>query len=59
MEEGVLLATEKQVQSLAKKMATLIGKMDLEVEEREYATSQEAANNELSRELSKKVIEND
>lgn len=53
------MATEKQVQSLAKKMASLIGKMDLEVETRTIASSQEVANNELSRELFKKNIKND
>lgn len=52
--EGVLLATEKQVQTLAKKIATLIGKMDLEINEREIATSQEAANIKLSKEFAKK-----
>lgn len=53
------MASEKQVQSLAKKMASLIGKMDLEVKNRTIASSQEAANNELSRDLLKKSEKND
>jgi len=48
------LVTEKQVQSLAKKMAILIGKIDFEVEKREITTSQEAVNMATAQELAKK-----
>ena len=48
------MATEKQVQSLAKKMATLIGKIDLQVEKRTNDYSQEATNKVISEELAKK-----
>jgi hypothetical protein len=53
------MATEKQVQSLAKGLALLIGRMDIDIKKREYDNSQEAANNALISEIAKKNNEKD
>ena len=53
------MATENQVQTLAKQLIQLIGKMDKDYETKVFNTSQEGVNEVISKELIKKNIKND
>ncbi len=52
------MATNKQVQNLAKQLAIIVGKMDEQAGKLEISNSQEAQNKVFSEEISKKINKN-